>query len=278
MKTILVPVEQHGLMHAVLETSLKVARRFDAYVEGFAIGPDLPVAVAVDMVVGMPTLYDPALRRDMSNNARQAFETFYRANGVVPGPSHQPEPSFAFVDGDLKSDNHLGRHGRVFDLIVVGRPGSEANQPRLATAEAALFEAGRPVLIAPPAAPATVGDVVVIAWNGSTETTRAVALGMPLLAKARRIVVLTVEGWYVDGPGASQLARNLQLDGLPAETMSAPNPGGRPGETILSVARSIGSDLLIKGAYTQSRLRQMIFGGATSHILSNTTLPVLMAH
>ena len=34
----------------------------------------------------------------------------------------------------------------------------------------------------------------------------------------------------------------------------------------------------MKGAYTQSRLRQMILGGATSHILANTTLPVFMAH
>jgi nucleotide-binding universal stress UspA family protein len=36
--------------------------------------------------------------------------------------------------------------------------------------------------------------------------------------------------------------------------------------------------LLVKGAYTQSRLRQMIFGGATRHILAHATLPVLMAN
>jgi len=50
------------------------------------------------------------------------------------------------------------------------------------------------------------------------------------------------------------------------------------GEVILSRARDLGCDLLIKGAYTQSRLRQMIFGGTTRHILANATLPVLMAH
>ena len=51
-----------------------------------------------------------------------------------------------------------------------------------------------------------------------------------------------------------------------------------PGEVILDHAKSLGSDLLVKGAYTQSRFRQMIFGGATRHILANATLPVLMAH
>jgi nucleotide-binding universal stress UspA family protein len=57
-----------------------------------------------------------------------------------------------------------------------------------------------------------------------------------------------------------------------------PNTSGRAGETILAAAASLGCDLLIKGAYTQSRLRQMILGGATSHILAQSTLPVLMAH
>ena len=46
----------------------------------------------------------------------------------------------------------------------------------------------------------------------------------------------------------------------------------------LAEATAVGADLLIKGAYTQSRLRQMIFGGATSHILANAMLPVFMAH
>ncbi len=40
----------------------------------------------------------------------------------------------------------------------------------------------------------------------------------------------------------------------------------------------VGADLLVKGAYTHSRLRQLIFGGATSHILAEAILPVLMVH
>ena len=50
------------------------------------------------------------------------------------------------------------------------------------------------------------------------------------------------------------------------------------GETILAKAEELGCDLVVKGAYTQSRLRQMIFGGTTRHILANAKLPVLMAH
>jgi nucleotide-binding universal stress UspA family protein len=134
------------------------------------------------------------------------------------------------------------------------------------------------VLIAPPTRFQTLGETVVIAWNRSTETARAVLGAMPIMAKARRIVVLELDDWGVAGPSGSELVRSLRMRDLPAEAVMAPDPSNRPGEAILSEARALGCDLLVKGAYTQSRLRQMFFGGATSHILNATTMPVLMAH
>jgi nucleotide-binding universal stress UspA family protein len=68
--------------------------------------------------------------------------------------------------------------------------------------------------------------------------------------------------------------RNL----LPGKTFNHGLDGRLTGEVILAHAKALGCDLLIKGAYTQSRLRQIIFGGTTRHILSHTELPVLMAH
>jgi nucleotide-binding universal stress UspA family protein len=118
----------------------------------------------------------------------------------------------------------------------------------------------------------------VIAWNRSTETARTIGFAMPLLARAQRIVVVEFEDWGVSGPSMQDLSHTLARNGLPVETRTIPNPHGHAGEAILSAAASLGCDLLVKGAYTQSRLRQFIFGGATSHILSNTTVPVLMAH
>ena len=51
-----------------------------------------------------------------------------------------------------------------------------------------------------------------------------------------------------------------------------------PGEVFLAEAKKMGADLLVKGAYTQSRLRQMIFGGATRHIIMEADIPVILAH
>jgi nucleotide-binding universal stress UspA family protein len=70
----------------------------------------------------------------------------------------------------------------------------------------------------------------------------------------------------------------LQLSGVPAKPLTVGLNGCLTGEAILEHANALGCDLLIKGAYTQGRLRQFIFGGTTRYILSNATLPILMAH
>jgi nucleotide-binding universal stress UspA family protein len=102
---------------------------------------------------------------------------------------------------------------------------------------------------------------------------------MPILKRASRVVVLTVEGGAaVPGPTGEQLCRYLQLNEVPAKLLTVGLDDRLTGEVILAHANALGCDLLNKGAYTQSRLRQMIFGGTTRYILSNAQLPVLMAH
>jgi nucleotide-binding universal stress UspA family protein len=277
MRTILVPVEEHSLIHSVLETALLFGRIFDSYIEGAPISINLPVALPVDIAIGVPSVLDPNTRHEMASNSRKHFESFMRAQGISRAGPDAGGLSYGWHEGDLTDDTFLGSYGRVFDVTVVGRPGSAANHPRLATVESALFESGRPVLIAPPSAPSTIGETVVIAWNGSTETAHTVADAMPLLMRARRIVVLSIEDWG-SGPTGEELARSLRRHGLAVEATTVPNTTGRYGETILANAHTLGCDLLIKGAYTQSRLRQMILGGATSHILAQASLPVFMAH
>jgi nucleotide-binding universal stress UspA family protein len=117
-----------------------------------------------------------------------------------------------------------------------------------------------------------------VAWNSSTEQARTMADAMPFLRLAERVTIVTVEGSSVAGPSAVQMTRSLAMNGIAAEPITL-KPGKRPaGEVLLGTADELGCDLIVKGAYTQSRLRQMIFGGTTRHILANARLPVLMAH
>jgi nucleotide-binding universal stress UspA family protein len=277
MKAILVPVEQHGFMRAVLDAAVSVASRFGSHVEGLALGPDIPDVIAFDVPTGW-TILSEAEQRDLVERSRELFDTFMLSCGI-PRQAETPDtPSGAWTGRQLFEDSHVGSFGRVFDLIVLGRPGQPDAPPRLATVEAALFESGRPVLLVPPTSPGFRGETVVIAWNGSTETARTVALGMPILAQARHVTVLTLEGWGVDGPSGEDLAKRLRRHGIEVEVATRSLTSRSPGEAILEYTAAFHADLLIKGAYTQSWLRQMIFGGATSHVLAHAKLPVLMAH
>jgi nucleotide-binding universal stress UspA family protein len=166
----------------------------------------------------------------------------------------------------------------VFDIIVLARPGEEWQSPSMVTLESALFESGRPVLISPPDSPRSLATNILIAWNRSTEQARATAFAMPLLRLAQRITILTVEGSTVAGPSGVEMARSLRMNGIAAEPMTLTAGKRSAGEVILAKAAELGCDLIVKGAYTQSRLRQMIFGGTTRDILAHAKLPVLMAH
>jgi nucleotide-binding universal stress UspA family protein len=278
MKTILVPTEQHDLITSMLQTAVLLARKFDSYIEGFALFPAMVELYALDSGVPLP-IEVKEHDAEMAKQARSLFETFMNNHGVARSKTTGASSSFGWLDEAADGDVFIGSYGRVFDVIVLGRPGGGGgSSPRMATIEAGLFESGRPILIAPPSPPQRMGENILIAWNCSTEQARTTALAMPLLQRASRVVVLTVQGGTVPGPTGEQLASYLQRNGVPSEPITVAPQGRSTGEAILANAASLNCDLLIKGAYTQSRLRQMIFGGATRHILANATLPVLMAH
>ncbi|WP_158807143.1 universal stress protein [Beijerinckia sp. L45] len=276
MKSILVPVEDHDRMTEVLQTALLLARQFDSYIEGIPLGPDLAEMVAADFSMS-GVIFDDRTRREFLRHARETFEGFMAAGGIPRRSDDAKGLTFGWNGETLVSPNSVGEYGRVFDILTVGRPGPASNEPHRATLEAALFESGRPILIAPPKAPPTLGTVTAIFWNGSSETARSVAFAMPLLLKARDVVVLAVPGVRWPGPSDAQLARSLRRHGIPARVVEL-KPGKAPGLALLDKAAMLGADLLIKGGYTQSRLRQMIFGSVTSEILAEATLPVFMAH
>ena len=118
----------------------------------------------------------------------------------------------------------VGSYGRVFDVIVLARPAEEWQSPSMVTLESALFESGRPVLIAPPVPARSLATNILIAWNRSTEQARTMAFAMPLLRLAERITILTVEGSTVAGPSGAEMARSLAANGIAAEPITV-TPG-----------------------------------------------------
>lgn len=273
MKNILVPVELHSSLESVFQTTVLLARRFASGVEGVALGPDLPDLVAFDMPVSW-TVSDQNTWKELAEESQKKFEAAMTASGL---PAAGAGPGWRWAGDKSLGDSQMASYGRVFDITVVGRPGSERGDPRMATAEAAIFESGRPILLAPPEPPKSMGETIVISWNRSTETARCVGFAMPLLLQAKKVYVLTIEGFMVDGPTGEQCAQMLAAHGIDVEAVTRPNRKTH-GESALEETAELGGDLLVKGAFTQSRLRQMIFGGPTAHILSKAKLPVFMAN
>ena len=277
MKTILVPVEDHDQISSILETARAFAARFGAGVDGVGlrIAPFQAVGAEPIVAVTFPPAGDDdneALAR-----ARARFDSFSR---------EQPAdgPRFRWRAGDALEDPGLAALARVYDITVLGRPNVSGAGARMTTLESVLFESGRPILIAPPGrdggqtAPPAIAEHVVMSWNQSTEGARTLTAAMPVLREAREVTVLTIDTAIVSGPSANEVKDYLAANGIAANVMNEKGNSNGPGLTILEHTKRLGGDLLIKSAYTQSRLRQMIFGGATSQILSHAELPVFMAN
>ena len=271
MKSILVPIEDHSAIQSVLETAARSAELFGATVTAVPLRAMQFQVVGAEPIVAVS--FPPADQDDAAtaSKARQLYDNF--ATGYSGAAVTVDWHKEVAID-----DIALGSLARVHDLTVVGRPSSADGGARMTTLESVLFDGGRPVLIAPPNGTGSLGGNVVISWNCSIEAARTVAFAMPLLRGASSVTVLTIEEAVAPGPPGADLCDNLKANGIEAKEITTSARNRKPGAAILEEAAGLGGDILIKGAYTQSRLRQMIFGGATSHILANSTLPVFMAN
>ena len=182
----------------------------------------------------------------------------------------------------------LGRvaavHARYADVAVMTRPSDGAGaELREEIIEGVLFHSGRPALIAPPGWKGTgVGKRVVVAWDASREATRALSEADDILEFAEAVTVLTVDAkpkmfGHGDQPGAN-IAGHLSRRGLPAEVRNVDSMGRAASLAIMDEAQALGADLVVMGGYAHSRLRELVFGGATRELLRTATVPLLMAH
>lgn len=268
----------------VLEAAMMVARRFNSHIVGLhSLTTEYAVVFGGEMGFSISSEVDRTLEREgqeRRDQARRLFREFMEAHEVPlgrPAPGDN-SPSASWREEDGRQNAVVGMSGRVYDLIIVEQPEKLASIAE-ATLEDALFESGRPVMMVPKSVPATLGETIAVLWNGSTETALTVAVSMPFLKLAKHVVVVTVGPQHMPEPGPTgeELARNIEAHGLSVSMRTAFGRQKPQGESFLKEAMEAGADLLLKGAYTQSRIRQMIFGGATRHIIMESKIPVIMA-
>lgn len=168
------------------------------------------------------------------------------------------------------------------DLIVLsqGTALTDIEAPVEPLIGSIVMAAGRPVLVVPREYKGTtIGRRVLIAWKPSAEATRAVHDALPLLQQAEAVTVMRVNpdaGEPVHNPGAD-LATHLARHGVKVTVTPVLAPDASAGEAIQQQARGMQADLIVMGAYGHSRLRELVFGGATRSLLQAPPVPVLMS-
>ncbi|MGC2855746.1 universal stress protein [Novispirillum sp. DQ9] len=285
LKTILAVVADTDSGLATMETAFVVGRDQSCHVRILHVRPDPASAVPLVGEAMSGAMVDEMMAvcerqgAERATAVRQMFEQFCGryAIAVTDEPPGPPEMSVAYLEEQGAEDDKVALRGRMADLIVVGRPRGDAEPALQATLNAALMDSGRPVLVAPRAPVSGIATSCAIAWNGSAEAARAVAAALPFLIKAGSVTILVAE--EAEGtPSAQDLETHLAWHGISAEIRRVVPSGGTVGAALLKAAGDAGADLLIMGAYTHSRLRQLILGGVTRHILDHAQIPVLLSH
>jgi nucleotide-binding universal stress UspA family protein len=184
------------------------------------------------------------------------------------------------VEDDIATATAL--HARYADLAVLGQ--ADPDNPPLGAGvpEAVLLGSGRPVLVVPYIGAKSVGQRVLVAWNASRESARAVNDALPLLVQAENVTVLSVNPAHgIGGEGdlpAADIALHLARHGVKAEAAYTVAEEVSVGDIILSRAADFGADLIVMGGYGHSRAREFVLGGATRNLLQQMTVPVLLSH
>lgn len=281
---ILAYFDGRGSDESAAEAAFQLAVRHEAHVEGLHVRVDArdfmtnaPVYSGIESLEKFTESFD----RDAARMEKQATDAFNQArerHGVVEqeaiSPITRPTAHCTVISG--RASNKVCEMARVSDVCVVGRAGYGRDHPTTPVIEAALIDSGRPVLIAPPQPAKSVGGDILIGWNRSAASARALNTAMPLFDKADSIRLVYVDTGAKAGPSAAEAAAYIERHGfsVEAETMQ-PHSNGVASALLW---RAQNADLLVMGAYSHSRLREVVLGGVTRHILENATIPVLMVH
>jgi nucleotide-binding universal stress UspA family protein len=277
-KTILAHFNGMRRLERLLPVAMSLAERFQAHLIGLSVLP--PVAViTTGMPAGVPIVLDEHCKLYRQENAamKSKFELAVRGRPFVAEWRDDGADAFGVAARVLQ-------HASTVDLVIANQtdpnwPGSE----ELDVADRLALGSGRPVLIVPNTGmPRDIGQNVLVAWNARREATRAIFDALPILQRAKDVQVVWVnpqsEYELAQDFAAADICATLAREGVNCRATEQIKPRASVGETLLSCAKEFDTDLLVMGCYGHTRFRELVFGGASRHVLAHMTVPVLMSH
>ncbi len=276
-KTILVHADQSQHAAERIRVAVALALADDAHLVGAALSGISSALHQADTLDLSGTLLAQRIdaQLEQARGALTQFEQTAKAAGLRS------------YEARLLNDDPQGGlslQARYSDLVVLSQTDFNEGRTRIIPdlPEYVVLNSARPVLIVPHAGTfASVGKRVLVAWDGSMESTRALTNALPLLRRADNVALALFnpgkrEGVHGESPG-SDIALVLARHGVKVEVLPQ-HTDIDVGNALLSLAADLDSDLIVMGGYGHSRFREMLLGGVTKTVLQTMTVPVLMSH
>jgi nucleotide-binding universal stress UspA family protein len=273
IKKLLVHLDHSSGCKNRLETGFELAKRFDAQLSGIFVVPDYIIPAYVEAQISVDLMAD--ITEKAIARAKDQIVT-YQALADEAGVAMEAQ----VVEGQLTPI--LREYSKYSDLLLLGQDQpDDPDNTSYALADDLLLEGACACLVIPHSGKISPpGKRILVAWNASRESARAVREAMPFLTRAEQVVVLSAEPDRNkrDDEHAREIARYLSAHGIDPVAGGISGMDMRPADAIMAQAADMNADLIVMGAYGHMRLREFILGGATRDMLKQAPVSLLMAH
>ncbi len=276
-KDLLVHLDGTDAGKARSDAALALAAAWNAHLTGLCLMAEPVIPPMLGVAIGADVL---ERQRAEATAEGEAILARFRAAADAAGISFESRFEMAPID---TLPRRFARHARHVDLSIVGQPPASNGIDETMLVEAAFLETGRPALLVPYIGARDMPPRrVLVAWDGGREAARAIGDAMPFLRRADDVGLIVVDpgalvGRIGEEPGAD-MARHLARHDVKVTVRAVATGGLAVGDVLLGEAADWAADLLVMGGFGHSRLRELVLGGVTRHLIEHMTLPVLLAH
>jgi nucleotide-binding universal stress UspA family protein len=271
--TVMVSLALDQPNEARLEAAGQIAERFDAGLVGIAVAQFSPPLyfTSGEQAQNLIDQGEASIRKRIAELEAQFREATRNRAKHVEWRSAIDFPA-----------RYILQEARCADIIVSGGSSDAFSDPfALANPKDLVMQAGRPLFIAPDNVSWVDLRSVLVAWKDTPEARRAVADSLPMLRKARDVTVAEiVEGDDSRSAAVSRVSDVvawLSRHGVSASEL-VPDKSGDAIAQLEGIAANVGAALVVAGAYGHSRFRELILGGMTQHLITQSTRCVLLSH
>jgi nucleotide-binding universal stress UspA family protein len=272
IKTILLHLNNDPQLESRIEIALNLAARHDAHIK--ALFTIAQVTVPTSFMGYVPPEF---IEQSKIAEKKEAEDAKAKLEKLSAAAGRQIE---VIIEEGYAPDL-ISAYAVAVDLIIIGQGDPEADNKAQSQyiADELVVSSPRPVLVIPFVGNyENFGKHIIVAWNNSRESSRALHEALPFLTEAEKVTLLSVNANDVDSFETEHVLAHLKRHGINANFKAGIWPDLKVGDALLDALVDHGADMLVMGAYGHSRIREMILGGATENILAHMTAPVLFAH